>query len=94
MPGIENYLKTDKHNDNNNNTLLLLTSNVDTSFSVTNYVTDKAGGSSIGEIQDKQHMFNIFERENKTQHKSDSTARNRQEYTNVTLNQRFSKGIS
>ena len=95
MPGIENYLKTDKHNNNNNNnTLLPLTSNVDTSFSVTNYVTDKAGGSSTGEIQDKHHMFNIIGRENIKQHKSDSTARNRQEYTSITLNQRFSKGIS
>ena len=51
MPGTENYLQTDKHNNNNNN-LLLLTSNVDTSFSGTNYVINKAGGSSIGEIED------------------------------------------
>jgi hypothetical protein len=41
MLGIENYLKTDKHN---NSTLLLLTSNVDTSFSVTNYVINQTGG--------------------------------------------------
>ena len=91
MSGIENSLKTDKHN--NNNTLLLLTSYVDTSFLVTNYVTDKTGGSSIGEIQDERHMFNIFGRENIKQHKSDGNARNRHEYTSVTLNQCFSKDI-
>jgi hypothetical protein len=91
MPGIENCFKTDKPN---NNTLLLLTSNVDTSFSVTNYVINQTGGSSIREIQDKYHTFNTLERENKKQQKSDSTARNRQQYTNVTLNQCFSTDVS
>jgi hypothetical protein len=38
---------------------------VDTSFSVTNYVINKTGGSSIGEIQDKYHTFKTLERENK-----------------------------
>jgi len=56
MQGIENYLKTDKHN----NILLLLTSNVDTSLSATNYVIKKTGGSGIGEIQAEHHTFNLM----------------------------------